>query len=393
MNEGKIVFVDAVPPENKRVLLRVDFNVSLNAKHTIANDERIRQSIPTIQFLLHHGNTVILISHLGRPKQVDPQYSLKVILPRVQELLPNNSITFADSLNDAKEKVKNQKPGTVVLLENIRFHPEEESNDSTFSKELAELGDVYVNDAFAVSNRNHASVSGITKFLPSFGGLLLKKEISIIGHVIQKPKKPFVAVIGGAKIKDKMNLIQKLTETADELLVGGGLANTFLAAQGFDVGKSLYDKDHLDGVRRLFFIAAEKNTIIRLPTDVIVGKPDTGESQTVSIQNIPVDSQILDIGPETQKTFQSFIAQAKTIVWNGPMGYVENVAFRKGTDTVYNAIVQNKAAVSIVGGGDTITALSHKDHLQNITHISTGGGAMLEFIEKGTLPGIEVLKR
>ncbi len=390
-----IRYIDEVEIKNKRVLLRVDFNVSLNPDHTIANDTRILKSIPTIKHLLGNNNKLVLVSHLGRPKARDVGCSLRPVIQDLQKYLPGMILTLVDDFlsEDGKRALSEQKENEVMVLENIRFYPEEKVNNPTFAKSLSELAEVYVNDAFAVDNRTHCSTVGITQYVLSYGGLLLKKEVNTISQAINQPKKPFVAIIGGAKISDKMELIWKLTEVADHLIVGGGLANTFLAAQGFNVGASLVDTSQLDKVRRLFFFAAEKNTVIQLPMDVVVGKMDETTSITKNISEVPSDMQILDIGPDTQAKYGALIAEAKTIVWNGPVGYFENPVFKRGTDFIYYAIAHNSDAISIVGGGDTLSAISNKEYLDKITHISTGGGAMLEFIEKGTLPGIEALEK
>lgn len=393
--QGKIESIDEVELKNNKIILRVDFNVSLNKDHTIANDARIKQSLPTINYLLKNRNKLIIVSHLGRPKEKDSTYSLKNVAQDLQNYLPDYKVILVDDflLEVNKTTFDQQKDNEIILLENIRFFSEEEANEDTFAQKLSKLADIYVNDAFAVSNRSHASIVAVPKYLPHYGGLLLKKEIQMISRTIHQPKKPFLAIIGGAKIKTKMDLLNKLTEITDDLIVGGGLANTFLLAQGFDVGQSLCDKDNLDQVRRLFFLAAEKHTTIHLPVDAIVGFPNKNEAQTVSIEQIPQNMQILDIGPQSQAKFAALIGKAQTIIWNGPVGYFENPAFKGGTDFIYYSITQNQTATSIVGGGDTIAAISKKEYLDKITHISTGGGAMLEFIEKGTLPGIEALKK
>ncbi len=386
---------------NKRVLLRVDYNVSLNPNHSIADDLRIKQSLPTLNYLLERKNTVIVISHLDNPKGRDSTYSLKPVVERLQKYLPDYRITliddfFSHSHNNEQRttlaqrslgEVGNSEP-SIVVLENIRFYPEEKDNDETFAKQLAALGDVYVNDAFGVSHRNDASVVSLPKFLPSYGGLLLKKEIQTISHAIENPKKPFVAIVGGVKISTKLPLLDKLIEIADYLLVGGALANTLLAAQGINIGHSLFEPDEIENAKRLFTHAKQKQTELLLPIDVVLNN-----SMSTDLQNIPTESMIVDIGPKTQKLYINTILKANTIIWNGPMGKFEEHAFRKGTDALYHAIAENSQAISILGGGETIAALSHEKHLEAITHISTGGGAMLEFIEKGSLPGIEALKR
>ena len=392
----KVAYIDETEIINKRVLLRADFDVSLNPNYTIADDARIRQNIPTLQYLLKNHNRLICVAKLDRPKGRDPKCSLKVVVKKLQEYFRKYTITLIDDFLTPDKKIfENQKPNEILVLENIRFYPEEKKNEPEFAKKLASLGDVYVNDAFAVSHRTEASVVGVTHFLPSYGGLLLKKEIEMISKAIHNPKKPVIAIIGGAKISSKIPLINKLTEVADYVLIGGGLANTFLCAQGLEIGKSFCEYEAVSLARKLLFHAEQKHTAVVLPSDVIIGEPDNSENggKIKKIDEIPKGAVILDIGPETQAKYGAIIANAKTIIWNGPIGYFENPAFRRGTDFIYYSIAQNSQATSIVGGGDTLSAISKKEYLEKIAHISTGGGAMLEFIEKGTLPGIEALKR
>ncbi len=394
--DKKITYIDEVDISNKTVLLRADFDVSLNKNLTIANDARIQHNLPTIKYLLGKGNKLICVAKLDRPKRKDPNLSLKIVVERLHTYLPDYKITLVDDFLTADPAVfRNQLDKEIVVLENIRFYPEEKRNDSDFAKKLAALGDVYVNDAFAMTHRIEASIVGITNYLPSYGGLLLKKEIDIISKTLQNPKKPVVTIIGGAKISTKINLIGKLTQIANYVLIGGGLANTFFSAQGYDIGKSIRDYESVEAAKRLLFSAAQTNTSIVLPTDVIESNDlDSIHGERLkNINDIAKDYYIADIGPETEARFGAIIAQARTIIWNGPMGYIENPLFMRGTDFIYYSITQNQNATSLVGGGDTLSAISKKEFLDKITHISTGGGAMLEFIEKGTLPGIEALKR
>lgn len=381
---------------DRKVLLRVDFNVTLTGKLTIANDLRIKQSLPTIKYLLKNKNKLILISHLGRPKRREAKYSLKIVAQHLEKLLSKYKVELIDDFLsvEGEKKIKDQKEKQVLMLENIRFYKAERKNDDNFANSLASLGDVYVNDAFGICHRSDTSIVDLPKLLPSYAGLLLKKEIEIISGVIKKPKKPFVAIIGGAKIGSKIGLLSKMVDLADYLLIGGALANTFLLAQGYKIGKSLAEPRQAISAREVIILAGQKKTNILLPQDVIVGSPDSLESggKVVKIENVPSNLHILDMGPETQAEFGAIIGKAKTIVWNGPVGYCEAEQFCRGTDFLYYAITQNNQAVSIVGGGDTIAAISKEEYLDRITHISTGGGAMLEFIEKGTLPGIEALK-
>lgn len=385
----KIKYIDEVEIKNKNILLRVDFNVSLNPDHTIANDERIRQSLPTINYLLKNNNRLILISHLGRPKGYDENFSLKIVVEKLKEYLPDISISLAKNLDETKEK-KEQ----IVVLENIRFFPEEKKYSTLFAKKLASLGNVYVNDAFAVCHRTDTSVVGIPQFLPSYGGLLLKKEITILDEVLKNPQKPVIAIIGGAKVSTKIGLLEKLSKIVDYLIIGGAMANTFLCSQGYNLGQSFCEYDLIETARRFLSKQITKKPYIILPKDVVIAEnKESKEIETVKIENIPLNKSIFDLGPETLAEIGSIIARSKTIIWNGPVGYFENPVFRNGTDFIYYSITQNQKATSIVGGGDTIAAISKKEYLEKITHISTGGGAMLEYIEKGTLPGIEALKK
>jgi len=395
---SEIQYIDEIEITGKTVLLRVDFNVSLNPNYlTIADDARIRQSMPTIRHLLKNNNKLILVSHLGRPKGTpDPKFSMRIVCSQLHEYLPDNEITLInDFLTEPGATFKHQNPGEIIMLENSRFYPGEKKNDPEFAKKMAALAEVFVNDAFGVSHRADASVVGVTEFLPSYGGLLLKKEIEMLSKALHKPEKPFVAIIGGSKIETKINVLDRMMELADNLVIGGALANTFLFAQGIDVGTSLYEADKKELAQKLLFKAAQNDTSVILPSDCIVGDPQELEKGGIvcKVTEVPKDKQILDIGPETKARIGSIIAKAKTIVWNGPVGYFENIHYRQGTDFMYYAITNNDDAISIVGGGDTLTAISKKEYLDKITHISTGGGAMLEFIEKGTLPGIEALKK
>lgn len=395
-NGFNIKTVDDDKIVGKKVILRADFDVSLNPNYTIADDARIRNNLPTINYLLKNKNKLICIAKLDRPKGRETKYSLKVVVNKLQELLPNYKIKLIeDFLKEDKKTFNSQKENEILVLENIRFYKGEKKNDPRFAKKLASLGEVYVNDAFAMCHRTEASVVGVPEYLPSYAGLLLKKEIEMISHAIKNPKRPLVVILGGAKISTKIILIDKLMEIADYLLIGGGVANTFLLAEGYEVGKSFYDYEEIEKARRLLFMAAKKRTAIILPTDVVIGNPKNSKygGMVKKINQILTNAQILDIGPETQAKFGSIIAKGKTIIWNGPVGYFENPEYRRGTDFIYYAIAQNQQATSIVGGGDTLAAISKKEYLEKITHISTGGGAMLEFIERGTLPGIEALRK
>jgi len=387
-------FIDEASITNKTILLRVDFNVSLNPHHIIADDARIKQSLPTIEYLLKHNNKLILIAHLGEPEGRNTSDSLSPVLKRLQEYLPDNKIILVNDFTKQTDQFANQTPTEIILLENIRFYPGEVENDPAFAKQLSLLGEIYVNDAFSVSHRKAASIVGLPKLLPSYGGLLLKKEITVLDGIMNHPKNPFVAIIGGKKISTKIKFIQKLTKVADYVLVGGGLANTFLAAEEYPVGKSLISVDDIEHAKNLLAHAKREKTKLLLPVDVITGKSLDSKTSIVRKANeIESDEEALDIGPETQADFGKVIDEAHTIVWNGPVGYMENQEFKRGTDFLYYAITNNTHVTSVVGGGDTLSAISKKEYLDKITHISTGGGAMLEFIENGTLPGIEALEQ
>lgn len=386
-------YIDEIKINNKTILLRVDFNVSLNPDHSIADDARIRQSLPTINYLLKEHNKIILIAHLGEPEKRNAADSLVRIAKRLQHYFPKNKIVFVEDFTKNDEAIKNQKENEIILLENIRFYPGETTNDPKFAKQLAKLGDVYVDDAFSVCHRKHASIVGLPALLPAYAGLLLKKEITSLELIMKHPQKPFVAIMGGKKISTKIKFINKLVTVADYLLLGGGLANTFLLAQGFELGSSIVSKDDLILAKKILTLAKKEQTEIVLPKDTVVGKdPHAKQTEIKKVADIKKGDEVLDIGPETQADFGNVIAKAKMIIWNGPVGYMENPHFRRGTDFLYYAITQNTQAVSIVGGGDTLAAINNKEYLDKITHISMGGGAMLEFIENGTLPGIKALE-
>jgi phosphoglycerate kinase len=392
---SKITYIDEVEIKNKTILLRADFDVSLNPNRTIADDIRIQKNLPTIKYLLKNKNKLICVAKLDRPKTRDPKLSLMPVVKRLREYLPDYKITLVDDfLSPDKQVFEKQTDKEILVLENIRFYPKEKDYSTIFAKKLASLADVYVNDAFAVCHRSDTSVIGPPKFLPSYGGLLLKKELAIISQVINKPKKPIVAIIGGVKVSTKIGLINKLIKIVDYLIIGGGLANAFINAQGHEVGTSFCEYEAVQQARKLLSLSKENRALIILPVDAVVAtSKEDRESEVVKIESIPLTKSIFDIGPETLAQIGGIIAKAKTIIWNGPVGYFENPVFKQGTDFIYYSITQNTQATSIVGGGDTLAAISKKEYLNKITHISTGGGAMLEFIEKGTLPGIEALKK
>ena len=391
----QIAYIDEVEIKNKQILVRVDFDVSLNPDYSIADDVRIKRNLPTLKYLLKNKNRLICVAKLNRPKTRDPKHSLKPVVIRLQKYLPDYKIILVNDFLSCDQKIfKEQKPDEILVLENIRFYPQEKDYSTLFAKKLSSLADIFVNDGFAVCHRSDTSVIGPPKFIPSYGGLLLKKELAMISQTINRPKKPIVAIIGGAKVSTKIGLINKLTKIVDYLIIGGGLANTFVSAQGHKIGTSFCEYEAVQQARKLLSMAKKGRALIVLPVDAVVAKTKNDKGHEVKkINNISPEESIFDIGPETKAQIGGIIAKAKTIIWNGPVGYFENPAFKEGTDFIYYSIAQNRDAVSIVGGGDTLAAISKKEYLDKITHISTGGGAMLEFIEKGTLPGIEALKR
>ncbi len=396
IKDFNIKTIDDTEIYNKTILLRVDFNVAQNQDLSISDDERIVQALPTIKQLLKNNNKFILISHLGQPKMRDYKFSLKNVGHRLQSYIKDKEVILVhDFLTpEGHQLLKKQTSDQILLLENIRFYKEEKENNTEFAKNLASIADIFVNDAFGVCHRTDASVVSIPEYLPSYAGLLLKKEIESLEKVIKHPQKPLVAIIGGAKIKTKINLLEKLMEIADFILVGGALANNFLKAKGIEIGKSLYDPEEIETAKRLLSIASEKSVSFYLPKDVMLAdmhNPDI-KSKFVKLDEIDPQLAIVDVGPETEAEFGSIISQAKTIIWNGPIGYCENDMYCLGTEFLYYSITQNQNAFSVVGGGDTLAAISKEEYIDKISHLSTGGGAMLEFIEKGTLPGLEALK-
>lgn len=391
INGFDITTIDEADIREKQVIVRVDFDLSLNPDHSIADDTRLKRALPTIRFLLERKNRLILISKLGRPNGVNPEFSLRPVVSRLKNYLNSSNIILIDDFEKEKNIIQNQKNDEIIVLENIRFFPEEKNNDLEFAKRLASLGQIYVADAFAMLHRNEASVVGIPKFLHAFAGLSVKKEIEMISQVIKNPQKPYLAIIGGAKVSSKIDILKKLGTLADHILIGGAMANTFLYALGLNIQKSQYEPGSVGEAKKI--LATLKNKII-LPQDSVTATDKTDQSATTSlVSEIPNGQSIFDIGPKSEVLFGNLISAAMTIIWNGPVGYSENPVFRRGTDYIYYSITQNANCFSLVGGGDTIAALSKKEYLDQITHISTGGGAMLEFIEKGTLPGLEALIR
>ena len=382
--------------EGKRVFVRCDFNVPLDAEGNITDDNRIRAALPTIKYLLDHGAKVVLASHLGRPKNgPEEKYSLKPVAKRLNELL-GGKVTMASDVigEDAQAKVAALKNGEAVLLENVRFHKEEEKNDPEFAKKLAAFADIYVNDAFGTAHRAHASTEGISHFVKtSVAGFLIEKELEIMGGALNNPKRPFVAILGGAKVSDKIGVINNLLEKVDKLLIGGAMAYTFIVAKGGKVGKSMLETDKVDLAKELLEKAAAKGVELYLPVDTVIAKEfkADAESKVCPTMEIPDEWEGLDIGPKTAEIFADVSKSAKTVIWNGPMGVFEFPKFAVGTKAVAQALADNPEATTIIGGGDSAAAIEQLGYADKVTHISTGGGASLEYLEGKVLPGIACL--
>ena len=390
MNKKTIEDIDV---NGKRVLVRCDFNVPLdiNDKSKITDDRRIREALPTIKYLMSHGARVILCSHIGKTKD---KQTLAPVAKRLSELLERD-VPFASDVigNDARAKVAKLKDGDVMLLEHVRMHPEEEANDPEFAKELASLAEVYVNDAFGTAHRAHASTAGVANYLPAVCGYLIQKEIGIMGDALNNPKRPFLAILGGAKVSSKIGVIENLLDKVDGLMIGGGMAYTFSKAMGGRIGKSLCEDDKLDLAKEILAKAKEKNVTVYLPIDTICAKEISADAETMVVptNDIPDDWEGLDIGPESTKKFVEAIKEYKTIIWNGPVGYSELDKFATGTISIAKALAENEDAITIIGGGDSAAAVEKFGLSSKMTHVSTGGGASLEFIEGKVLPGIACL--
>jgi len=390
--------INDIDLKNKKVLVRVDFNVPLDDNLNITDDIRITSSLPTIKKIISDGGMAILMSHLGRPKgKPNPKYSLKPAAVRLSQLLGKEVKLAPDCIgNEVKAMVNAMKPGDVILLENLRFHEEEEKNNPEFAKQLAELGDVYVNDAFGSAHRAHASTEGLTKFISvSVAGYLMQKELDYLGGAIENPKRPYLAILGGAKISGKIDVIMNLFSKVDSMIIGGGMAYTFYKAEGKEIGTSLLEAEKIDIAKQVLEKAKTSKMKLLFPVDVVVAKEFNNDSpsEVVSIDKMPSDKMGLDIGPESLKLFREEMLKSKTIVWNGPMGVFEMDNFAKGTNAIANALVEatGKGAITVIGGGDSAAAIAKAGLADKVSHVSTGGGASLEFLEGKILPGVAAL--
>ena len=388
--------LEDIDVKGKKVLVRCDFNVPMNEEGEITDDTRVKSSLPTIEYLLKEDAKVILMSHLGRPKgEANHKYSLKAVAERLSELLAKD-VKFLQDDNVVSEKVKedvaSMKNSDIVLLENTRFRKEETKNGDDFSKELASLGDVFINDAFGTSHRAHASNVGVSTYLPSGLGFLVGKEVGIMGKALDDPQRPFLAILGGAKVSDKIGVIENLLEKVDSIIIGGGMAYTFLKAKGLEVGTSLLEEDKVELAGSLIKKAQEKGVDLILPLDIVVAKEFKNDTdfKTVDIDKIPENMMGLDIGEKTIELFIETIEKSKTIIWNGPLGVFEMENFKNGTYSIAKALA-NSDAITIIGGGDSASAVEKAGYSNKMTHVSTGGGASLELLEGKVLPGIEAI--
>lgn len=391
MNKKTIEDIDV---KGKKVLVRCDFNVPLDENKHITDENRLVGALPTIQYLIKHGAKVILCSHLGRPKgEFNEKYSLKPVAARLSEMLGQEVKMASDVIGEsAKALTANMKDGEVVLLENVRFHKEEEKNDPEFAKKLADLAEIYVNDAFGTAHRAHASTAGVAAYLPAVCGYLIQKEIEIMGGALSDPQRPFVAILGGAKVSDKIGVIENLLDKVDYLIIGGGMAYTFLKAKGYGIGTSICEDEKLDLARKLMEKAQQKGVELLLPVENVVAPEFKADAPATVVpsENIPDDQMGMDIGPKTVELFTEVIKKAKTVIWNGPMGVFEFPEFAKGTKAIAKAVAES-GAITIIGGGDSAAAVEQLGYADKMTHISTGGGASLEFLEGIELPGIAAL--
>ena len=395
MNKLSIENIDL---KGKRVLVRVDFNVPLDENQNITDDRRITAALPTINKIISDGGRAILMSHLGRPKgQAKPEFSLKPVAARLGELVDANVKFAPDCIGEqVKSIVDNLEDGEVVLLENLRFHAEEEKNNPEFAKQLSELGDIYVNDAFGSAHRAHASTEGVTQYIETCAaGYLMVKELDYLGKAIAEPKRPFTAILGGAKISGKIDVIENLLPKVDTLIIGGGMAYTFYKAKGYEIGTSLLEKDKIDLAKEILKKAESSKAKLQLPVDVVVAPEfkDDSPSEVVDVDKMPAEKMGLDIGPKTIELFTEIINESKTVVWNGPMGVFEFPNFAKGTNAVSQALADatSDGAITVIGGGDSASAIKKAGLSDKVSHVSTGGGASLEFLEGKELPGVAAL--
>lgn len=391
----KKMTVKDIDVKGKRVFCRVDFNVPMQ-DGKITDETRIRAALPTIQYLIDQGAKVILASHLGRPKgKVVEELRLTPVAKRLSELI-GKEVDKADEAygETVKAKVEQMKEGDVLLLENVRFYPGEEKNDPELAKAFAELADIYVNDAFGTAHRAHASTEGVAHYLPAVSGFLMEKELDVLGNALSNPQRPFTAIIGGAKVKDKIGVIENLLEKVDNLIIGGGLAYTFVKAQGHEIGKSLLEEDKIELAKGFIEKAKEKGVNFYMPVDAVVADEfsENANTKVVSIEEIPADWQALDIGPKTAELYAKVIKESKLVIWNGPMGVFEMDKFAGGTKAVAEALAEAEDTYSVIGGGDSAAAVEKFGLADRMSHISTGGGASLEFMEGKALPGVVVLK-
>ncbi len=395
MNKKTIRDIDLA---GKRVLVRVDFNVPLDSQQHITDDTRIRAALPTIRYVLDQGASVILMSHLGRPDgKVVNTLSLAPVARHLSELLGRPVEMAKDCIGPEIEALaKSLQPGQVLLLENLRFHKEEEKNNPDFARQLAMLGEMYVNDAFGTAHRAHASTEGVTHYLPGVAGFLMEKEINFLGLALEHPQRPFVAIVGGAKVSDKIVVLDRLISMVDALLIGGGMANTFLKAQGLEIGDSLFEESKLDAARELIARARQRKLKFLLPTDVVIADAFAADAnyKVVPQNQVPDGWRIMDIGPKAVEAFNHVLADAQTIIWNGTLGVAEMPAFAKGTNAIIEILANRTraGATTIIGGGDSAAAVEEAGAAEKMTHVSTGGGASLEFLEGRVLPGVAALQ-